>query len=280
VRASDQSDGSGVRDVRSEDVGTVPDGTVRAVIQTARFEAVVFDMDGVVTETATVHAAAWKRLFDDYLRERADRGGEPFEEFDLDEDYRTHVDGKPRYDGVRSFLASRGITLPEGDPADPPERESVCGLGNRKNALFLAHLREHGADPFASTVAVIRRLRAAGVGTAIVSASRNMDEVLEAAQVTDLFDVRIGGNDAEALGLRGKPAPDLFLEAARRLGVDPDRAAVVEDAIAGVEAGRAGGFALVIGVDRAGQADALRAAGADVVVADLAEVRVEDEGSA
>ncbi|HEX6231033.1 MAG TPA: trehalose-phosphatase [Actinomycetota bacterium] len=235
-------------------------------------DAVVFDTDGVITDTASVHAAAWKRLFDEYLRERAERAGEPFEPFDADEDYRRYVDGKPRYDGVRSFLESRGVHLPQGEPTDPPERETVCGLGNRKNGYFLDHLREHGAEPYPSTVELVRELRARGVETAAISASRNMSEVLEAAGVGDLFPVRVDGVVAEELGLRGKPDPAVFVEAARRLGVHPSRTAVVEDALSGVEAGKRGGFALVIGVDRTGHADALRAAGADVVVADLEEL--------
>jgi trehalose 6-phosphate phosphatase len=237
-------------------------------------DAVVFDMDGVITDTASVHAAAWKRLFDRYLQDRVERTGERFEPFDADEDYRRYIDGKPRYDGVRSFLASRGIELPEGDPDDPPDRETVCGLGNRKNDFFLEHLREHGAEPYPSTVELVRELRARGVRTAAISASRNMSEVLEAAGVAELFPVRVDGLVAEELGLPGKPDPAVFVEAARRLGVDPARTAVVEDALSGVEAGRRGGFALVIGVDRTGHADALRAAGADVVVGDLGELEL------
>lgn len=237
-------------------------------------DAVVFDTDGVITDTASVHAAAWKRLFDRYLRERAEREGEPFQPFDADEDYRRYVDGKPRFDGVRTFLGSRGIDLPQGEPSDPPERETVCGLGNRKNGFFLEHLREHGAEPYPSTVAFVRELRARGVRTAAISASRNMSEVLDAAGVGGLFPVRVDGVVADELGLPGKPDPAVFVEAARRLGVEPSRTAVVEDALSGVEAGRRGGFALVIGVDRTGHADALRDAGADVVVGDLSEVEL------
>jgi alpha,alpha-trehalase len=239
-----------------------------------RLDAVVFDMDGVITDTASVHAAAWKRLFDEYLEEHARRSGEPFEPFDSDADYRRYIDGKPRYDGVRDFLASRGITLPDGDPADPPDRETVCGLGNRKNDLFLAHLRTEGAEPYPSTVELVRRLHDLGVGVAVISASQNAQEVLEAAGVGSLFDVRVDGAVADELGLPGKPDPAVFVEAARRLGSTPDRTAIVEDAIAGVEAGRRGAFALVVGVDRTGDAEALREAGADVVVSDLAELDV------
>jgi alpha,alpha-trehalase len=237
-----------------------------AAIDRDRIDAVVFDMDGVVTETASVHAAAWKRLFDEFL---AARGQPPF---DTDADYRRYVDGKPRYDGVRDFLASRAISLPEGDPADPPDRETICGLGNRKNGYFREELRQNGARAFPTTIDLVRRLGEAGIGTAIISASKNMGEVLAAAGAADLFPVRVDGLDAGRLGLPGKPDPAVFVEAARRLGTAPARTAVVEDAIAGVTAGRRGGFALVVGVDRTGHADALREAGADVVVSDLGEV--------
>ena len=232
----------------------------------------IFDMDGVITDTASVHAEAWKRLFDQYLRERADRTGEPFVPFDADNDYRRYVDGKGRFDGVRSFLASRGIEMPEGDPNDPPDRESICGLGNRKNEMFLEHVRRHGVHPYASTVALVRELLTRGIRTAAISASRNMTEVLDAAGLGDLFAVTVDGTDLDELGLPGKPDPAMFVEAARRLGVDPPQAAVVEDALAGVEAGARGGFGFVVGVDRTGHADALRATGADVVVSDLAEL--------
>ena len=235
-------------------------------------DAVIFDTDGVITDTASVHAAAWKRLFDDHLRERAGRSGGSFEPFDADRDYRRYVDGKPRYDGVRAFLDSRGIDIPWGDPADPPDRETVCGLGNLKNGYFLDHLQEFGADPYPSTVGFVRELRARGVKTGVISASRNMRQVLEAAGVADLFDVMVDGVVAEELGLPGKPDPAVFLQAARLLGVEPSRAAVVEDALAGVEAGKRGRFGLVIGVDRTGHADELAAAGADVVVGDLGEL--------
>ena len=244
---------------------TLPD---RPVIPLDRVEAVVFDTDGVLTDTASVHAAAWKRLFDEYLRQRAERLGEPFRAFE-ELDYLRYVDGKPRYDGVAGFLASRGIALPWGDPSDPPSHETVCGLGNSKNRYFLAHLGEHGVQAFPSSVAFVRRLGANGVRTAVVSASRNMRAVLDAAGIRDLFDVEVDGVDAARLGLAGKPDPALFLEAARRLQVAPARAAVVEDALAGVEAGHRGGFAVVVGVDRAGQAAELAARGADVVVDDL-----------
>jgi trehalose 6-phosphate phosphatase len=239
-------------------------------------DAVIFDMDGVITDTASMHAAAWKRLFDEYLREQADRVGEPFVPFDIDSDYRRYVDGKARYDGVESFLDSRSIKMQRGDPSDGPERETVCGLGNRKDGYFLDHLREHGADPYPSTVQLARVLRARGVPTAAVSASRNMSEVLEAAGIGDLFSVRVDGIVATELDLPGRPDPAVFTEAARRLGVEPSRTAVVEDSLSGVRAGKRGAFALVIGVDRTGNADALQTAGADIVVSDLGDLELSD----
>jgi beta-phosphoglucomutase family hydrolase len=246
----------------------------RPTINLDGLDAVVFDTDGVLTDTARVHAAAWRRLFDEYLAQRAARRDEPFRPFE-DADYLRRVDGRSRYDGVAGFLASRGITLPWGDPADPPERETVCGLGNAKDRVFLAHLRDHGAQAVPTSVAFVRRLRERGLRTAVVSASRNMVPVLKAAGVRDLFDAEVDGVEADRLGLAGKPDPALFLEAARRLGVAPARAAVVEDALAGVEAGRRGRFAVVVGVDRGGQAAALAERGADVVVADLGELALQ-----
>jgi alpha,alpha-trehalase len=235
-------------------------------------EAVIFDLDGVVTNTAEVHAEAWKRLFDGYLAARAERLGEPFRPFDRSSDYRRFVDGKPRYEGVASFLASRRIELPFGSPEDQEERETVCGLGNRKNRYFREALAGRGPDPYPTTLELIAALRRRGVRIAVVSSSRNCGAVLEAAGIEGLFDAKVDGVDAAELGLPGKPDPALFLDAARRLGVDPAHAAVVEDAIVGVEAGRRGAFALVVGVDRGAQAAALADAGADVVVSDLAEL--------
>lgn len=249
----------------------------RPTISPRQFDAVIFDMDGVVTRTAHLHAAAWKRMFDNYLIEVAARKGRQCEPFDIATDYPRYVDGKPRYDGVRDFLASRGIELREGTPDDEPERETVCGLGNRKNRYFNEVLEEQGAKSYDSTVAFIRALKKAGIKTAIISASRNARRVLASAGVSHLFEARVDGLDAEELGIRGKPAADVFLAAARQLGVEPQRAVVVEDARAGVEAGRTGGFGLVIGVDRAGQEEEL-AKFADVVVKDLAEVGVEANG--
>ncbi len=239
------------------------------------FDAVLLDLDGVITRTAAVHAAAWKRLFDQVLAERA--GGGPFEPFDIDRDYRVYVDGKPRYDGVRSFLASRDIRLPEGAPDDPPEAPTVCGLGNRKNRFFREHLARRGVEVYGSTVDFTQAARAQGLRTAVVSSSRNAAEVLEAAQVADLFETRVDGIEIARMRLRGKPAPDMFLEAARRLGARPERCIVVEDAASGVEAGRAGGFGLVIGLDRDGHAEALRRSGASLVVPDLREVALVGE---
>jgi len=246
--------------------------TDRAGTSLGALDAVIFDMDGVVTQTAIVHAAAWKKLFDAYLQKRSTKTGQAFVAFDEAQDYERYVDGKNRYDGVRSFLESRGITLPQGTPDDPPGDATVCAMGNGKDAYFLEQVRHEGVRPYESTVALIRGLRSDGKGVGLVSASRNAEEVLTAAGVVDLFDARVDGVVAADLGLRGKPDPAMFLEAARRLGVGPERAAVVEDALSGVAAGAAGNFALVIGVARAGQHDALLQAGADVVVADLAEL--------
>jgi alpha,alpha-trehalase len=244
--------------------------------QIAALGAVLFDLDGVVTQTARLHQAAWKQVFDEYLARRAGGGLKPF----TSTDYRRHVDGKPRHEGVRSFLSSRGITLPEGDVADPPDRLTIYGLGNRKNMIFNDFLANDGVEVFKASVAFVRNLRNRGVRTAVVSSSRNAAAVLKTAGLNDLFDVMVDGVEAAKLELTGKPAPDTFLEATRRLGVTPDRAAVVEDAVAGVAAGRAGGFALVIGVARTGDGATLRQAGADLVVGDLAEFEPPTAGSA
>ena len=232
----------------------------------------LFDLDGVLTRTAAVHAAAWKEMFDAFLRARSAATGEPFVPFDPLQDYGLHVDGKPRADGVRAFLASRGITLPEGDPHDAPGLETVQGLGNRKNELVLRLIRESGVEVFEGSVRYLHAARDAGLARAVVSSSANTLDVLRSVGLVDAFDVRIDGVVAAERGLRGKPAPDTFLAAASDLGVEPAAAAVFEDALAGVEAGRAGGFGYVVGVDRAGHADALRQRGADVVVGDLEEL--------
>ena len=234
--------------------------------------ACLFDLDGVLTRTATVHAAAWKEMFDGYLRERAARTGEEFVSFDPVADYARYVDGKPRYDGVRSFLAARGIELPEGEPDDPPGAETICGLGNRKNEIVLRMIREEGVDVYEGSVRYLEAARDTGLRRAVVSSSANTREVLVAAGIEEFFEARIDGVVARREGLKGKPAPDTFLAGARALGVAPGEAAVFEDALAGVAAGRAGGFACVVGVDRAGQAEALREHGASIVVSDLSEL--------
>jgi beta-phosphoglucomutase family hydrolase len=234
--------------------------------------ACLFDLDGVLTQTAKVHAAAWKQMFDEYLRTRAEQRGETFQPFDEASDYDRYVDGKPRYDGVRSFLQSRGITLPEGDPKDPPTAETIHGLGNRKNELVTKLIREQGVEPYAGSVTYVKAVRDAGLPRAVVSSSANARAVLAAAGIDDLFDAVIDGHAVEDQGLKGKPAPDTFLAGAQALDVTPAQAAVFEDALAGVEAGRAGAFGFVVGVDRVGQADQLRQHGADVVVRDLAEL--------
>jgi len=243
-----------------------------AVFTSDRFDAVLFDLDGVLTDTARLHAACWKQMFDEFLELRSRTRGEPFRAFEIDPDYRLYVDGKPRCDGVRDFLRSRGIELPEGAPDDPPGRESVCGLGNRKNALVGEVIASVGVDAYPGSVRLVNHVRKQGLRTAVVSASSNCAAVLRAAGIAELFEVRVDGNTLEQQQLRGKPAPDSFLEAARELGVPPARAVVVEDAIAGVQAGRAGAFGLVVGVAREGDAEALARSGADRVVGDLAEL--------
>jgi beta-phosphoglucomutase family hydrolase len=242
----------------------LPDGT----------RGCLFDLDGVLTKTAKVHAAAWKEMFDSYLRDRSRRTGEPFVPFDPVTDYDEYVDGKPRADGTRSFLASRGIELPEGSDGDPPGAETVHGLGNRKNEIVLRRIREDGVEAYEGSVRYVRAARDAGLRRAVVSSSANCHDVLVAAGIEDLFEARIDGLVAKRENLRGKPAPDTFLAGARALGLDPGAAAVFEDALAGVAAGRAGRFRFVVGVDRVGQADALREHGADTVVTDLAELLV------
>lgn len=245
-------------------------------LEFTRFDAILFDLDGVITKTAVLHAAAWKRLFDEYLQHVALRTGAEFEPFDLEKDYRAYVDGKPRYDGVNSFLTSRGLTLPWGTLADPPDKETIYGLGKRKDGYFEAHLRQAGVAVYPSTVQCLRLAKAHRLKTAVVSSSHHCREVIDAAGLTTFFETMIDGNDIDHLHLPGKPAPDTFLEAARRLAVAPENAIVIEDALAGVQAGRAGGFGLVIGVNRQNQAEALRRHGADIVVDDLAELLPAD----
>ncbi|WP_439400504.1 HAD family hydrolase (plasmid) [Bradyrhizobium sp. PMVTL-01] len=237
-----------------------------------RYDAVLFDLDGVITNTATLHAICWKQMFDEYLRKRAEQNGEAFRPFDITTDYRLYVDGEPRFDGVRDFLRSRGIQLPEGNPDDPAEVETVHGLGNRKNELVNRAIAEVGVQPYAGTVQFIHQLRRDGFKIAVVTSSQSCDAVLRAAKLDDLFKVRVDGNVIQAQRLAGKPAPDTFLIAAKLLGSVPMRTVVIEDAISGVEAGFNGKFGLVIGVARKGNAEELKRHGAHLVVEDLGEL--------
>jgi trehalose 6-phosphate phosphatase len=248
------------------------------------FDAAIFDLDGVVTQTVRLHALAWKQTFDDFLRRRAEAQNgssrssgslEPFEPFSIETDYAEYVDGRPRADGVRCFLASRGIELPDGNAYDPAMAMTVSGLGNRKNQLFHELLQEGGVEVYEPAVRMVRTLRRRGVRVAVATSSRNGKTVLAAAMLADLFDVRVDGELAAELGLAGKPSPDTFLESARRLGVEPRNAVLFEDALAGVEAGQRGGFGLVVGVDRSGQSGALRESGADVVISSFEDVTPE-----
>lgn len=242
------------------------------LITADRFDAVLFDLDGVLTLTMKLHATCWKRMFDAYLQSRAERFGEAFHPFEVTRDYKPYVDGKLRYDGVRSFLASRGISLPEGTPEDTPAQETICGLGNRKDRMVNEIIASEGVEVLEGSLQVARVIREMGLKTAVVSASKNCETVLNAAGIRDLFDTVVDGKVAARLGLPGKPAPDTFLEAARELSVVPRRAVVVEDAISGVQAGQAGGFGLVIGIDHHNDRAALAQNGADLVVEDLAEI--------
>ncbi|MGK5445275.1 beta-phosphoglucomutase family hydrolase [Micromonospora sp. URMC 105] len=238
----------------------------------AHVSACLFDLDGVLTQTAKVHNAAWKQTFDAFLARRAAATGEPFRPFDPGPDYNRYVDGRPRADGVRTFLASRGVVLPEGSPDDPPDADTVNGVGNRKNVVLLERIHHDGVEVYPGSVAYLRAAVAAGLRRAVVSASANCRDVVASAGLEPLLEARVDGLVARAEGLRGKPFPDTFLAGAKLLGVDPANAAVFEDALAGVAAGRAGGFGYVIGVDRVGQADELRAHGADIVVTDLSDL--------
>jgi beta-phosphoglucomutase family hydrolase len=242
------------------------------IIAPQQYDAVLFDLDGVLTMTMKIHASCWKRMFDAYLQDRSARFGETHQPFDSVSDYQAYVDGKLRYDGVRSFLASRRIVLPEGIPADTPDLDTVCGLGNRKDLLVREMIAGEGVEVLEGSLAVVRRVRALGLKTAVVSASKNCATILAAAGIRELFDCIVDGMVADRLGLPGKPAPDTFLTAARELQVAPRRAVVVEDAISGVQAGRAGGFGLVIGIDHHGDRRVLQDNGADIVVEDLAEI--------
>ena len=237
-----------------------------------QFDAVLFDLDGVLTATAKVHAACWKKMFDEFLRQRATATNQPFQPFDIETDYILYVDGKPRYDGVRSFLESRSIDLPNGDPSGAASYDTVCGLGSLKDEMVKEIIASSGVEAYEGSVAWVRHLRSQGLKTAVVSSSNGCAVVLRAANIAELFDLRIDGVVATDLQLAGKPAPDTYLTAAKQLGVDPSRAVVVEDAISGVQAGRAGAFGLVVGVDRHHDADALKENGADIVVTDLGDM--------
>jgi beta-phosphoglucomutase family hydrolase len=245
----------------------LPDGT----------RACLFDLDGVLTDTASVHAAAWKQMFDDYLRARAEREGGEFRPFDVKADYGPYVDGRPRLEGTDTFLRSRGIVLPAGGPGDPEDAETIYALSTRKNELVQEKIVTVGVDVYPGSVRYLHAVKDAGLRTAVVSSSANAEQVLEVAGLAALIDHRVDGVTAKERGLRGKPEPDTFLSAATDLGADKTEAVVFEDALAGVEAGRAGGFGYVVGVDRLGQADALREHGADVVVSDLAELLEGEE---
>jgi beta-phosphoglucomutase family hydrolase len=244
----------------------------KGVITRDQFDAVLFDLDGVITDTANLHAACWKKMFDEYLEKRAVENGEAFRPFDLATDYLHYVDGKPRFDGVRDFLRSRGIQLADGDPNDPPKRETVCGLGNRKNDLVNEVIAGKGVAPYEGSVRLIHQLRHQGFKTAVVTSSQNCAAVLKAAKLDSLFEVQVDGNTIQAQHLAGKPAPDTFLMAAKLLAVAPTRAVVIEDAISGVEAGANGNFGLVIGVARKANAVELQQHGAHLVINDLGEL--------
>ncbi|MDQ1295214.1 MAG: hypothetical protein QG608_3099 [Actinomycetota bacterium] len=250
----------------------MPDSTTKQLGLPAGVRACLFDLDGVLTRTAVVHSAAWKEMFDEFLSARSRAQGEPFVPFDIEIDYLTWVDGRPRADGTRSFLASRGITLPEGTHGDPPGGDTVIGLGNRKNELVTRHIREKGVEVYRGSLRYLQAVREAGLMTALVSSSANAADILRVTGLEKYLDVCIDGLVARERGLPGKPAPDTFLEAAKDLGVTPGEGAVYEDALSGVAAGAAGGFRAVVGVDREGQADKLREQGATVVVPDLEDL--------
>jgi len=237
-----------------------------------RYDAVLLDLDGVITNTASIHAACWKQMFDEYLQMRATQRGEAFRPFEIDTDYRLYVDGKPRFDGARDFLRSRGIQLPDGSSHDPPHAETVCGLANRKDGLVNKIIEEKGVEPYEGSVKFIHQLRHEGFKSAVVTSSEHCDTVLRVTKLEAFFDARIDGNMIHQQRLAGKPAPDTFLMGAKLLGVEPARAVVIEDAISGVEAGLAGRFGLVIGVARKRNAEELRRHGAHLVVNDLSEL--------
>jgi beta-phosphoglucomutase family hydrolase len=242
---------------------------------TYSFDAVIFDLDGVITKTALVHAAAWKKMFDEYLKERERKYQEPFKEFTHANDYLPYVDGKPRYMGVASFLESRGIHLPFGDPEDPPDKETVCGLGNMKNRAFNQVLKEDGAEVYDSTITFIHALKDAGIRVGVASSSKNCKAVLEVTGLLDLFETRVDGVVSSELGLKGKPEPDIFTTACDNLGVMYGRSVVVEDAVSGVQAGANGNFGLVLGIAREGNEEELKRNGANIVVKDMEEIDID-----
>ena len=239
------------------------------------FEAVIFDLDGVITDTAAVHSMSWKQMFDGFLLSHSERENLTFQEFTHADDYLPYVDGKPRYKGVADFLASRGIALPYGDPSDQPQKESVCGLGNRKNQLFNEEIAGENVTVFQSTVDFIYRLKEHGMRIGVASSSKNCKAVLEAVGILGLFETRVDGAVSAELGLRGKPEPDIFTVACDILGVSYNRTVIVEDAVSGVQAGKNGGFGLVLGIARDGNEDELRANGADMVISDMSEIDIK-----
>jgi trehalose 6-phosphate phosphatase len=245
----------------------------KAGIDLDQYDAAIFDMDGVITNSARAHAAAWKKMFDEYLQELNKKGIHDHEPFDPEDDYYRYVDGKPRYEGTKSFLESRQITLPHGSPDDLPDKETVCGLGNRKNKYFMEHLEKYGVEYYQGAVDLVNKVQNNGIKVAVISSSRNAKKVLDAAGVRSLFPVIIDGVYMAENGLKGKPSPDIFLEAAKRLNISPDRAMVFEDAVSGIKAAKAGGFALVVGIDRTGKNRDLKKSGADMIVRDLSEIR-------
>lgn len=241
----------------------------------AELKGVVFDLDGVITDTARLHQNAWEAMFNDFLKKWSEREGKPYVPFDPDQDYHAYVDGKPRFEGVASFLESRGIDLPRGSENDPPDAWTVCGLGNKKNEAFQGVLRKEGPERYETSVEFVKNLRAGGLKTGVASSSRNCAAVLEMAGISDLFDARVDGVVSKQLGLAGKPEPDIFIRAAEEMGFVPGDGVVVEDAISGVQAGAKGGFGLTVGVARSVDPDLLRDAGADVVVRDLGDISLE-----
>ena len=236
-----------------------------------KYDAILFDLDGVITNTANMHATCWKKIFDEYLQTRSTKTGKTFRSFEIATDYKLHVDGKTRFDGARDFLKSRGITLPEGTHDDPPHKETVCGIGNRKSNLVTKVIKTDGIEVYEGSMTFLKHVKEIGMKTAIVTSSENSQAVLQAAGIRDVFDAQIDGTTIVDQHLAGKPAPDSYLKAVQLLEVQPKRAVVIEDAISGVQAGVKGGFGLVIGIDRKGYAEELKKNGAHIVVSDLSE---------